>query len=1807
MWRSFLGLNTEPKVEPEEGEESEQEASVQKKPEPEARKPVVHQLPLTPKQRHAESKRKMADEEVQALLNRRGHVKGKLTRVRTVLGQPGIPASRIQVCKANAEKYYAIKSTSSFKLSEEQKDENTARFLDFEQLYDEVLERIVELTAPPNRVQAVVPAGQAGQQVIVQQTPLRAPIPTFDGQYENWPKFKSMFLELMKNSPDSDAIKLHYLDKSLVGAATGMIDTKTLQDNNYAHAWEILEDRYENQRLIIDIHINGILQLKRMAKKSSKELRELYEECSRHVENLRYHKQELLGVSELFVVNILSSCLDRETREQWEATVKKGELPKYAQTIEFLKQRCAILERCELAAPASSAARSTVPKAVQSSKPSAKITSAAATSNEAECDLCDGSHANYKCGSFRGMSVAERWSKVRDARLCYNCLRKGHRVGQCPSDRSCKCGEKHHSLLHQEKNQQQNKPKLEAAPGSAKAPSAVSSASVKAGPSGTGAPEVSDENEQQATSCFSSGALKSPQQVLLQTAIINVADKAGRFHPCRTLLDSGSQAHILSEAMARTLGLTFEKCNVTVIGANAVKTQAKKGVNLTFSSRYCQFQDNISCLISDKPTGRIPSARIETAAWHIPSDVFLADPKFSEPHEIDLVMASNYVWDLLRTDRVKLANGTVTLRETDLGWIVTGVYDPFQQLSCQVVHSNITLKDQLNNAIEKFWLVEELADKQLQTNEEQEVEEHFRGTHGRDESGRFVVQLPFKDTVLELGDNRVQALRRFNLLERRLSRNPDLREQYTAFVEEYEALGHCKEIYEQQDPPEVRKYYLPHHAVLKPSSSSTKLRVVFDASAKAGKYSLNDVLKVGPTVQNDLFSIVLRFRRHPVAFTADVVKMYRQVRVHPSDTPYQRIFWRKDPNERLRVLELNTVTYGTASAPFLATRCLVEQAESAKGRFPAAAKIVIEDMYVDDMLSGASSEKEAVKLVLEVKKILEEGGFPVKKWCSNSEQVLKCVPEEDREKPKPIEEYSANEAIKALGVLWDPREDEFRFVNCLEECDDKPVSKTKVFSDILKVFDPLGFVAPVIVLAKVFMQKLWASKMDWATELNEELLCEWFEIRESLTALNDICVPRCVVVPNTVLHELHGFADASTVAYGANVYLRCIRGNGSAEANLLCAKSRVAPLKKLSVPNLELCAALLLARLVVKVIETLDLELSVIELYSDSQIVLAWLKKDPNLLETFVRNRVIQILNLTGKFRWNYVRSADNPADIVSRGMSPKLLSRCPKWWKGLLPLTSAAYVPEEPPELEDDELPGLVAIVYKVTVEMPVFKRFGEFRKLQRVICYIRRFVQNCRNKKSGQPRTTCAYVTVPETRAALKSIIWSIQMAALPDEFYLAKTEQASSQLASLAPIVDEDGLLRVGGRLEHSSLTYEAKHPVILPRHHVTTLLVRALHVENLHVGPSGLLAIVRQQYWPLKARNVVRDVTRKCLQCFKANPRRIEQFMGQLPAERVNVAAPFEYTGVDYAGPVTVKQGKYRPKLTKAYIAVFVCLVTKNIHLELVSDLTTEAFLAALDRFVNRRGMVRKIFSDNATNFVGASRSLREMHELFKQDLLMRGIQDLLVPKAIEWSFIPPRAPNFGGLWEAGVKSVKTHLKRTLQNAVLTFEEFATILTHVEAVLNSRPLFSLSDSPGDPLPITPAHLQLGRPLRPVAKPSRSGVADNRLNRWEYLDKLREDFWGRWSREYLTSLQNRAKWTKKSHNLQPGMLVLLVEDNLPSQTWKVGIIVETYPGMDALVRVVDVKTGSGAVFKRSVSKLAPLPTVDNDRLLERFGTSE
>lgn len=324
------------------------------------------------------------------------------------------------------------------------------------------------------------------------------------------------------------------------------------------------------------------------------------------------------------------------------------------------------------------------------------------------------------------------------------------------------------------------------------------------------------------------------------------------------------------------------------------------------------------------------------------------------------------------------------------------------------------------------------------------------------------------------------------------------------------------------------------------------------------------------------------------------------------------------------------------------------------------------------------------------------------------------------------------------------------------------------------------------------------------------------------------------------------------------------------------------------------------------------------------------------------------------------------------------------------------------------------------------------------------------------------------------------------------------------------------------------------------------------------------------------------------------------MGELPKQRVIPSPPFSVTGIDYAGPILVKQGSYRPKQIKAYIAVFVCLATKAIHLELVSDLTTDAFIAALRRFVGQYGAPSEIHSDNGTNFHGAKNELHQLYELFRQEPEVSRIIQYCQIKEIEWHFIPPNAPEFGGLWEAAVKSTKTHLKRIVGNSVLTFEEMATVLREIQAVLNSRPLFTVSNDPRDPEVITPAHFFIGRPINAIPEPSIKETRTNRLSRWQHCQLMREHFWRVWSREYLLSLQPRKKNWTTTDNVKPGMVVLLQDRNRPPLLWKLGRITSVYPGPDNLVRAVDVFS-EGTTYRRPIMKLSILPIEDNRRLLE------
>lgn len=680
--------------------------------------------------------------------------------------------------------------------------------------------------------------------------------------------------------------------------------------------------------------------------------------------------------------------------------------------------------------------------------------------------------------------------------------------------------------------------------------------------------------------------------------------------------------------------------------------------------------------------------------------------------------------------------------------------------------------------------------------------------------------------------------------------------------------------------------------------------------------------------------------------------------------------------------------------------------------------------------------------------------------------------------------------------------------------------------------------------------------------------------------------------------ELHGFADASTVAYAAVVYLKVVSSSGEVRITLLAAKSKVAPLKPLTIPRLELSAAVLLARLIDFVRPMLAPAKPRCFCWTDSAVVLAWLQQHPSRWKTFVANRVATIQQYLPKAKWQHVATEENPADCASRGLLGNELRDSKLWWQGPAWLslseqrwpTTAVSVPKE------------VSLEEKLTVHLAAMQpepwelqsRYSSWPKLLRVTAYVQRFVQLCgRRARPHDSKSPGLTLSVEEFHAAKLYWIKQIQFAIFPAEMQsLAhrKPLNTRSKLMSLNPFLDVNGTLRVGGRLSNFSLPDPTKHPILLGSHPLVRRLIEHFHLKALHGGVQLTLTILRQEYWIIRARSLIRTVIHHCVKCARERAIHPEQLLGNLPAPRVTRPSKcFAHCGLDYAGPIRIRPSAGRGRTShKAYIALFVCLATRAIHLELVGDYSTNAFLNVLTRFCSRRGLPEAIYSDNGTTFVGADKELAAAHQTTLRDV---NFINKTVSDGIAWHFIPPSAPHFGGLWEAGVRSMKHHIRRVLGDCTLTFEEFYTVLCSIEACLNSRPIAPLFDAFDDHRPLTPGHFLTGAPLATPPQPSLLHLNENRLSRWQLIRQKTERFWKLWQNDYVNTLQQRVKWRSVQLEIEIGQLVLLHNANLPPCKWELARVVQTHPGDDGRVRVVTVKTATSEV-KRPIVKIVPLP---------------
>lgn len=734
--------------------------------------------------------------------------------------------------------------------------------------------------------------------------------------------------------------------------------------------------------------------------------------------------------------------------------------------------------------------------------------------------------------------------------------------------------------------------------------------------------------------------------------------------------------------------------------------------------------------------------------------------------------------------------------------------------------------------------------------------------------------------------------------------------------------------------------------------------------------------------------------------------------------------------------------------------------------------------------------------------------------------------------------------------------------------------------------------------AKMFMQSLWALKVGWDDELPAEYVANWIKFRNDLSDLSTLTIPRWLGSTSASYCELHGFGDASEKAIGAVVYLRVTLPSNLTRVTLVMAKTKVARLKETSIPRLELCAAVLLVKLMSHVRSVLSLSDSTpIHLWSDSENTLDWIRGQPLRWKTYISNRVAEIQRILPEAVWHHVPGLDNPADCASRGLTPVRLEHHLLWWQGPVWLVR--------PELLWPKSTGTIdlsvdreerVITHSALVDHETTWRllthYSSLTKLLRITALCLQFVDRLRGKHFE--RSPCHPITA-YLKLALQRLIGHVQQKAFPKDIIKIQSQvpvSKSSPLLKLLPFLDSDGLLRLGGRLIHAVLDYEERCPYILPKDSpLTTLIVRNGHQFMLHGGPQLTLSYLRRRYWILSGRTAVKSVLSRCVICarHRATPR--NQVMSPLPSFRVSPPVrPFAAAGLDYAGPIWIRTTKGRGhKAYKGYIAIFVCCATRAVHLEVVSDYSAEGFIAAYKRFSARRGVSHTLYSDNGTNFVGADRQLRE---LFSEASAESGkIARYITDNHTTWKFNPPAAPHFGGLWEAAVRSVKHHLRRVVGDTTLTFEEISTLLAQVEACLNTRPIQSLRDDPSDLVALTPGHFLLGSPIYTIPEPS---LLDARLTpreRWKLVTQMFQTFWKRWSTEYLHELQTRPKWQKLNTPVKIGELVLILQEKISPTKWPLARVVQVHPGSDGQIRSVTLKTATG-LLQRPIVKIVSLP---------------
>ncbi|XP_076549168.1 uncharacterized protein LOC143306442 [Osmia lignaria lignaria] len=1072
-------------------------------------------------------------------------------------------------------------------------------------------------------------------------------LPQFSGSISEWESFRDRFSAMIiARQGLSNVSRFQYLLSCLQGEAADLVTNIAITEAGFQLVWDRLVGRYENTRLLVTTHVNTLYDLPQVRSESAEQLRHLRDKANMAVNALKNLKRPVDTWDDLLVF-FVTKKLDSASRKAWELQLGNDtQCPKFSVLDTFLQSRIRALQSIG-SSTSGSTARNAEMSTTKSNRSRAASLHGAAIA-KGTCELCKSNHTLGQCSSFKTKSAIQRFEFVKKANRCVNCLSPNHATRKCTSLHGCTiCKKRHHTLLHFDE----------------------STASTNETTSSQNGASSSSNADDPATTTFTSCSvprITATQQVLLATARIELRSPSGRSEKIRVLLDQGSVVSIISENLTQRLRIPRSRVSACITGIGNTAISCRSLATFTIASCKTESVYSMTAYVLRSLSSYTPNrVTADVKLSHI-RDLDLADenPFSSDPIEM-IIGADQYGLFLLDG----LRKGTTkepTAQNTTLGWILSGPVPSSSSISsASTANFHCNVSSNLDIELRRFWEIEELPSVTRLSPSEQQCEEHFQRSHTRAPNGQYIVRLPFVEgPPIDIGPSLSVAITMFLRQENRLRRNAEHLTEFSKFLHEYEALGHMVEVTDSSSVSSAQTVYIPYHAVIREHSTTTRLRVVFNASAKtANGKSLNDHLLIGPKLQIDLPAVMLRWRLYQYVFIADIAKMYRQILVNSKDVDYQRILWRSSPSDPLRHFQLLTVTYGTGPAPYLALRVLQKLAKDEGAKYPLALAVFRDQIYVDDCAFGADNPQLARQTRDHVISLLQRGGFTLRKWASNCPELIADIDPSDHghATSKPL---LPDENLKVLGINWNPEADAFRFNITINTS--LPTTKREIISTIAKLYDPLGWAAPIVIVAKILMQQLWLQKCEWDDPIPTELQHTWKTYYTELPLLRFMNLPRWIAHETRIPKiELHGFADASQHAYAAVVYSRVPTNNGDVVVSLLAAKSKVAPLKSLTIPRLELCGALLLARLMAFIRTSFGNIQCELHGWTDSTITLAWVHQPASRWKTFIANRVSEIHELMPKCQWHHVQSEDNPADCASRGMSVPLLINHSLWWSG--------------------------------------------------------------------------------------------------------------------------------------------------------------------------------------------------------------------------------------------------------------------------------------------------------------------------------------------------------------------------------------------------------------------------------------------------------------------------------------------------------------------------------------------------------------